>query len=183
MATGAGAGGGAADMAVAIGLGSNLADPVHQVRHALGDLGDLPDTCLIRHSALYQSSPVGPQDQPDFINAVALLDTRLAPPSLLDLLQSLEQAAGRVRRRHWGERTLDLDILLWHDQCIDLPRLQVPHPQMCRRAFVLRPLLDLIPAATLPDGTRLQDHWMAVTDQPLRRLSCLKEDQLAQRTH
>lgn len=183
MAPGAAAGVAAADMAVAIGLGSNLADPIRQVLNALNALSDLPETRLTRHSALYQSSPVGPQDQPDFINAVALLETRLSPLPLLDALQSLEHAAGRIRHRHWGERTLDLDILLWHDQRIDLPRLRVPHPHLRQRAFVLRPLLDLVPAATLPDGTRLQAHWAAVADQPLLRLSCLKEDQRADPTH
>lgn len=170
-------------MNVAIGLGSNLDDPREQVIQALAQLGRLPSTRLRRHSALYASAPIGPQDQPDFINAVALLETGLPPLPLLDALQHLEHAAGRVRHRRWGERTLDLDILLWNGQCIDQPRLTVPHPQLTHRAFVLRPLLDLDAHRALPNGTPLADHWPAVADQPLRRLSCLKEDQLADRTH
>lgn len=170
-------------MAVVVGLGSNLDNPQHQVTQALARLAALPATRLLHHSALYASAPVGPQDQPDFINAVAILETSLAPLPLLDALQTLEHDAGRVRQRYWGERTLDLDILLWDQQRLHLPRLQVPHPELTRRAFALRPLLDLDDHWTLPDGTPLVDHWPAVADQPLRRLSCLKEDQLADRTH
>lgn len=164
---------------VVIGLGSNLNDPRAQVTAALQALRDLPDTGLIGHSDLYGSAPVGPQDQPDYINAVALLETGLDPLALLDALQGLEQAAGRERRRHWGERTLDLDLLLWGEATIRLPRLVVPHPEMTHRAFVLRPLLDRLPDCRLPDGTPLADHWPSVADQPLHRLNCLEEDQFA----
>ncbi len=166
-------------MSVLIGLGSNLDDPRQQVTAALRALAALPQTRLRRHSALYLSAPVGPADQPDFINAVAELDTELTPLALLDALQGLEQAAGRVRRRHWGERTLDLDILLWDEQTLDHPRLVIPHPEMTRRAFVLRPLLDLWPHSRLPDGTPLADYWPQVADQPLRRLDDLPENRLA----
>lgn len=140
-----------------IGLGSNLDDPAEQVRQALEHLDRLPDTRLILRSRLYGSTPVGPADQPDFINAVAAIDTGLPPETLLDELQALETAAGRQRTRHWGERTLDLDILLYGEQRIDTARLQVPHPEMTRRAFVLIPLADTEPTLCLPDGTPVAD--------------------------
>lgn len=166
-------------MSVLIGLGSNLGDPRQQVTTALQALAALPQTRLRRHSCLYLTAPVGPADQPDFINAVAELDTELAPLALLDALQDLEQAAGRIRRRHWGERTLDLDILLWDDQTLNHPRLTIPHPEMTRRAFVLRPLLDLLPQSRLPNGILLADYWPQVADQPLRRLPDLPENRFA----
>ncbi|WP_445158705.1 2-amino-4-hydroxy-6-hydroxymethyldihydropteridine diphosphokinase [Halomonas sp. E14] len=135
-----------------IGLGSNLDDPIRQVRRAAEALGKLPLTERLGVSRLYASRPVGPQDQPDFINAVALLRTRLSPLALLDQLQALEQRHRRVRQRHWGPRTLDLDLLLYGKQRIDVARLRVPHPELCRRAFVLIPLAELAAELTLPDG-------------------------------
>tara|TARA_R100001143_G_scaffold36203_1_gene33711 strand:- start:1135 stop:1644 length:510 start_codon:yes stop_codon:yes gene_type:complete len=168
---------------VVIGLGGNLADPRRRLCQALAALAALPDTRLVSHSDLYASAPVGPQDQPDFINAVAALETSLTPLALLDALQGLENAAGRERHRHWGERTLDLDILLWGDQAIDLPRLSVPHPEFTRRAFVIGPLLDLLPDCRLPDGTPVADYWPAVAAQPLQRLHSLEENHFADRTH
>ncbi|MCE8029649.1 2-amino-4-hydroxy-6-hydroxymethyldihydropteridine diphosphokinase [Billgrantia desiderata] len=137
---------------VYVGLGSNLEDPVAQVRRALEALGGLPLTERVAVSRLYASRPVGPQDQPDFINAVAHLRTRLSPLAMLDQLQALEQRHGRVRRRHWGPRTLDLDLLLYGDERLELPRLRVPHPEMTARSFVLLPLAELSPQLQLPDG-------------------------------
>lgn len=133
-----------------IGLGSNLDDPRRQVEQALDELTQLPATRLTGQSRLYQSHPQGPADQPDFINAAARLETTLAPLALLDALQAIEQAHHRVRERHWGPRTLDLDLLLYGQEVIDQPRLQVPHPEMTRRPFVLYPLADIDPALTLP---------------------------------
>lgn len=138
-----------------IGLGSNLDGPHEHVRTALKQLANLPDSELVAASSLYRSDPVGPQDQPDFVNAVAELHTRLAPEALLDQLQALEQAHRRVRERHWGPRTLDLDILLYGNQQIDSPRLSVPHSFMHERGFVLWPLAEIAPALILPDGTPL----------------------------
>ncbi|MCE8005054.1 2-amino-4-hydroxy-6-hydroxymethyldihydropteridine diphosphokinase [Billgrantia ethanolica] len=137
---------------VYVGLGSNLEDPIAQVRLALEALGTLPLTERVDASRLYVSRPLGPQDQPDFINAVAHLRTRLSPLALLDQLQALEQRHGRVRRRHWGPRTLDLDLLLYGDEQLELPRLRVPHPEMTVRCFVLLPLAELAPSLQLPDG-------------------------------
>lgn len=156
-----------------LGLGSNLGDPVRQLEEAVARLAQLPDSKLIAVSSLYASAPIGPQDQPDFINAVAALETELAPLALLDALQELERMAGRKRLRHWGERTLDVDILLYGDACIDLPRLTVPHPEMTRRAFVLQPLAELAPGLLLPDGSAIADYLSApdVSRQQLRRLT------------
>lgn len=138
-----------------IGLGSNLDDPRRHVERALEELDHLPLTRRLAASRLYVSRPQGPQDQSDFINAVALLETRLSPLALLDQLQALEQRHRRVRARRWGPRTLDLDLLLFDDSVLALPRLSVPHPELMRRAFVVVPLLELAPELALPDGCRL----------------------------
>jgi 2-amino-4-hydroxy-6-hydroxymethyldihydropteridine diphosphokinase len=138
-----------------IGLGSNLEDPLAQVSTALQELRLLPDTTLAARSSLYRSDPVGPPGQPDYINAVAALDTRLEPETLLDALQAIEQMHQRVRKIHWGPRTLDLDLLLYGDQVISTPRLTVPHAYMTERNFVLWPLAELAPELILPDGRPL----------------------------
>ena len=127
-----------------IALGANLGDALATVRQALADLGHLPQTQLAAASRLYRTAPheaLGP----DFINAVARLETRLTAPELLDALQALENAAGRERPYLNAPRTLDLDILLYGDAQIDSPRLTIPHPRMLGRAFVLRPLADVAP--------------------------------------
>jgi 2-amino-4-hydroxy-6-hydroxymethyldihydropteridine diphosphokinase len=138
-----------------IGLGGNLENPAARLCRTLARLDQLPDTRVIRHSSLYGSRPVGPADQPDFINAVAELETELTPLALLDKLQGLENDAGRVRTRHWGERTLDLDILLLDDRVVNEPRLRIPHPELEHRGFVLVPLAEIAPALRLPDGRRV----------------------------
>ena len=157
-------------MQALIGLGSNLDHPSQRLISALRALQHLPGITLRQHSRLYTSAPVGPQDQPDYVNAVAEIDTALAPHSLLHTLQALELAAGRLRLRHWGERTLDLDILLVGNRAIDSDDLQVPHPQMTRRASVLLPLLEICPHALLPDGTALGSFLGQVADQPISPL-------------
>lgn len=153
-----------------IGLGSNLDNPRRQVETALAELDRLPDSRLVTQSLLYRSDPVGPP-QPDYINAVARLDTDLAPLALLDALQALEREHQRVRAEHWGPRTLDLDLLLYGDQCIDQPRLSVPHPQMARRAFVLYPLMDIAPELALPSGTPVASLLSQCPREGLNRLA------------
>lgn len=138
-----------------IGLGSNLDNPAEQLRRALTALVRLPQTRLAGCSRFYRSAPLGPQDQPDYVNAVAALDTELAPEALLDALQAIEAAQGRVRLRRWGPRTLDLDLLLYGDDILATPRLTVPHPGLAERNFVLHPLAELAPDLVLPDGRRL----------------------------
>ncbi|WP_219704202.1 2-amino-4-hydroxy-6-hydroxymethyldihydropteridine diphosphokinase [Marinomonas lutimaris] len=135
-----------------IGLGSNLENPVAQLDRAIDALKKHDDLKNLRVSSIYGSKPVGPQDQPDYINAVARFDTALSPIELLDLLQSIEQSQRRVRERHWGPRTLDLDLLLYGQQTIQLPRLTVPHPFMLERGFVIKPLSDLAPDMLLANG-------------------------------
>ncbi|MDR5866325.1 2-amino-4-hydroxy-6-hydroxymethyldihydropteridine diphosphokinase [Halomonas koreensis] len=135
-----------------IGLGSNLDGPHEHVERALAELDALPLTRRRQASPRYASRPVGPADQPDFVNAVAELETALSPLALLDQLQALEQRHGRVRARRWGPRTLDLDLLLHDDRQLATPRLVLPHPEMTRRAFVMIPLAELAPELRLPDG-------------------------------
>ena len=138
-------------MRAAIGLGSNLDDPAAQVRRALDALGhQVPQTRLVKASSLYVSRPQGPQDQPDFVNACALVETQLSAASLLTQLQRIEAQQGKVKRRHWGERVIDLDLLLYGEAVIDLPHLKVPHPWMAQRDFVLRPLAEIAPEMPIP---------------------------------
>ena len=140
-----------------IALGSNQGDPVQQVQTACGALRELPRSQLVACSSLYRSAPMGPQDQPSYINAVLALDTELEPAALLDNLQRIELEHGRVRKaERWGPRTLDLDILLYGDQLIRTERLQIPHYHMHARAFVLYPLAEIAPALKMPDGTALE---------------------------
>ena len=138
-----------------IGLGANLGQPLAQVEAAAQELATLPGCQLLALSPRYASAPMGPQDQPDYVNAVAALATSLSPLALLDALQAIEQAHGRQRLVRWGARTLDLDLLLYGEQLINEPRLTVPHPGMLERSFVLVPLLDVAPTLVLADGRPL----------------------------
>lgn len=153
-----------------IGLGSNLDSPAQRIEQAIAELDHLPLTRLTAASPRYASTPVGPQDQPNFINAVACVSTRLSPLALLDQLQALEQRHRRCRQRHWGPRTLDLDLLLFDALTLDLPRLKVPHPAMHVRAFVLVPLADIAPHLML-GSTRLMALAARVERDGLRQLS------------
>ncbi|KLV06312.1 2-amino-4-hydroxy-6-hydroxymethyldihydropteridine diphosphokinase [Photobacterium ganghwense] len=140
-----------------IAIGSNLADPISQARRAIDALQQHPDLTVVAVSSLYSSTPMGPQDQPDYINAVVAVDTELAPLALLDCTQAIEQEHGRVRKaERWGPRTLDLDIILYGDLIHQCERLTVPHYGMKVREFVLYPLAEIAPELILPDHTRLQ---------------------------
>ena len=136
-----------------IGLGSNLGDSRQILAEAVQKLATLGQ---VKTSNLYQSPPMGPQDQPNYLNAVVQLNTDLAALSLLDRLQAFEQDAGRVRLRHWGERTLDLDLLIYGNEQIHNERLAVPHVGVLERDFVLIPLLDIDPEIQV-HGHRLKD--------------------------
>ena len=153
-----------------IGMGSNLAEPSVQLARALVGLAALPDTELVAQSPFYRSRPVGPQDQPDFINGAVWLRTNLPPLILLDHLQRIEQAHGRERSKRWGPRTLDLDLLIYGHETVSGPRLTVPHPQLPNRDFVLQPLLDLNPTLVLPDGTGIAALRLRCPDNQLRKL-------------
>lgn len=133
-----------------IALGSNLDDPAAQVSHAFGELNKLPDTRLIAHSSLYRSAPWGYSDQPDFINAVAEIETRLAPRILLEMLLEIEHQRGRVREFLNAPRVLDLDLLLYDGLIHHEHGLTLPHPRMHERAFVLLPLTEIAPSCIIP---------------------------------
>ena len=150
-----------------IALGSNLADPVAQLGAAVDELSRLPHTALVACSSLWRSAPVGYLDQPDFVNAVAAVDTSLEPEALLAHLLDIERRHGRVREFQNAPRTLDLDIALYGDQRIDSPTLSVPHPRMHERAFVLLPLNELAPDTVIPGHGALRDLLSAVADQRL----------------
>jgi 2-amino-4-hydroxy-6-hydroxymethyldihydropteridine diphosphokinase len=135
-----------------IGLGGNLGDAVATLHAALQDLDGLPQTRLVRASKFYRTPAWGVAEQPDFINAAALLDTRLPPRDLLDALLGIERAFGRERRdeERWGPRVLDLDLLLYDSAVIDEPGLRVPHAHLHERAFALLPLVEITPHAFIP---------------------------------
>ncbi|MBC8785752.1 2-amino-4-hydroxy-6-hydroxymethyldihydropteridine diphosphokinase [Pseudomonas sp. TH04] len=153
-----------------IGMGSNLAAPDQQLRSAVEALALLPGTSVAGVSAFYQSDSLLP-GQPRYTNAVAALDSRLAPLEMLDALQAIENDQGRERLERWGPRTLDLDILLFGDRLIDEPRLKVPHYQMHLRAFVLYPLAELAPThLQLPNGQTLSELLAACPFVGLERL-------------
>jgi 2-amino-4-hydroxy-6-hydroxymethyldihydropteridine diphosphokinase len=133
-----------------IGVGANLRNPVAQVRSGIEALAMLPDTRLVRFSSLYKSAPVGYLDQPEFVNAVAQVETTLTPRALLDALDRLERRHGRTREFANAPRTLDLDLLLYGDTIVDEPGLTVPHPRMHERAFVMVPLAEIAPEARVP---------------------------------
>ncbi|MBA6336697.1 MULTISPECIES: 2-amino-4-hydroxy-6-hydroxymethyldihydropteridine diphosphokinase [unclassified Colwellia] len=138
---------------VYVGLGSNLSDPQKQIELAVASLTQIKNTTLDGVSSLYFSRPMGPQDQPDYMNAVALLRTDLNPLDLLNELQAIENNAGRVRKdNRWGARILDLDMLLFDNETINHERLTVPHYGLELREFVLLPLAELSPKLTLPNG-------------------------------
>ena len=133
----------------AVALGANLGAACDNVARAIGCLAALPDTRVCARSALYRSRAEGPR-QPDYVNAVALIETALPPSLLLDELQHVERAFGRRRGQRWGPRTLDLDVIVYGDRIIDDERLTVPHPRAHLRAFVLRPLAEIAPELMVP---------------------------------
>ncbi len=153
----------------AIGLGSNVGDRRETLLAAGRTIAERVGD-VVASSALYETAPVGGPEQGPYLNGVVVVDTELAPRELLDRLLAIEHDHGRKRRERWGPRTLDLDLLLYGDQMIDLPGLTVPHPRMVERRFVLEPLIDAWPAAALPDGTRLDAYLPRVADQQVARL-------------
>jgi 2-amino-4-hydroxy-6-hydroxymethyldihydropteridine diphosphokinase len=133
-----------------VGLGSNLGEREAMIRAALEELSRLPETTLERASSLYDTEPVGETEQPNFLNAVAQLETGLSARQLLWNLLLIERRLGRVRTRRWGPRSIDLDLLLYGGEVLDEPGLQVPHPELLRRSFVLVPLVELDPLVVHP---------------------------------
>lgn len=156
-----------------IGLGSNLENPVRQVLDALRELDGIQATRCVRHSSLYRTRPMGDGNQPDYINAVALLETGLDPHRLLRALQTIEQQHRRTREERWGPRTLDLDILLYGDEVIRENDLQVPHPGMHERPFVLYPLMEIAPEVRIPEKGMVKDlaRLLAGTGEVIERIN------------
>jgi 2-amino-4-hydroxy-6-hydroxymethyldihydropteridine diphosphokinase len=153
-----------------IGLGANLDDPARQLEFAFTELDALPGTRLVARSSRYASAPVGYLDQPDFVNAVARIETTLAPRALLAALLDIEHRHGRERSFKNAPRTLDLDLLLYGNAHFVEPGLTLPHPRLHQRAFVLRPLVELAPDCVIPGVGRVADCLPAVTHQPIRLL-------------
>ncbi len=152
---------------VAIGLGSNLGDRRTHLDDAIAALSAVGEVVAV--SAYYETAPIGGPEQGDFLNAVAVIETGLDAAEVLDVLLAVERDHGRVRRRRWGPRTLDLDLLLYGEEVVEAPGLTVPHPRMTERRFVLEPLIEVWPDATLPDGTRFSDLLPELSDQELRK--------------
>ena len=145
-----------------IGLGSNLEQPYQQIKKAIIALNNLAGTKVKTDSGYYKSRPMGPEDQPDYVNAVVELETVIGVIKLLEHCQLIEKQQDRIKTRHWGERTIDLDILLYDDQQIKTRGLCVPHPGICQRDFVYLPLLKIKPDIKIP-GTGLLNNMVKIT--------------------
>ena len=140
-----------------IAIGSNLASPLEQVNAAVQALGEIPQSKIVAVSSFYRTPPLGPQDQPDYLNAAVVLETALNAETLLDNTQRIELQQGRVRNaERWGPRTLDLDIMLFGHETINTERLTVPHYDMKNRGFMLWPLFEVAPDLIFPDGIPLR---------------------------
>lgn len=156
---------------VFIGLGSNLSDPAQQLHDAVLAMHQLDEVNVVNVSSCYGSKPMGPSDQPDYVNAVAALTTTLSCLDLLRALQNIELQQGRVRKNErWGARTLDLDILLYGDEIINEPDLIVPHYGMKEREFVIYPLHELMPRLVLPCSTSVQALYEKIPGNGIKRL-------------
>ena len=153
-----------------VALGANLGDPAATVLAAFGALANLDESRVVHTSSLYRTAPVGNTEQPEFINAVAPLEPPLAPEALLHALLDLEQRFGRLRAEKNGPRTLDLDLLLYNNLELDLPRLTLPHPRLHLRAFVLLPLAEIAPNLHLPKRGTIAAWLPAVANQGIIRL-------------
>ena len=150
-----------------VALGSNLNDPLNNLLSALSRLNRSNSWQLVSYSSLYGSKPMGPQDQPDYVNAVCQLKTELSAYDLLQSLHDIEDEFGRKRIRHWGERTLDLDLLLFDNETHQKPDLTVPHPGIYERSFVLYPLAEIAPAIVLPNGKTVTEQAKTLTESGL----------------
>lgn len=154
-----------------IGLGANLGDPSSQIRAALAALANITATRLADRSSFYRSAPIGNIEQPDYINAVARIQTELPPRALLDALLAIESRLGRTRSHANAPRTLDLDLLLYDQTVIGEPGLSVPHPRMHSRAFVLAPLAEIAPEIEIPGKGPIMPLLAACAGQPIQRLA------------
>ena len=147
----------------AIALGANLGDTVQTLNSAIAVLAEQPTIALIARSSWYQTAAVGPP-QPDYINGCVVIETGLEPQELLTLLLITEDQFGRVRQERWGARTLDLDLLLYGDRTLSTPQLELPHPRMSIRAFVLVPLAEIAPTWIDPISGRSIEQLVQMVD-------------------
>ncbi|MFB5747104.1 2-amino-4-hydroxy-6-hydroxymethyldihydropteridine diphosphokinase [Cedecea sp. P7760] len=153
-----------------IALGSNQASPLEQVSSALDALAAIPQSRMVATSSFYRTPPLGPQDQPDYLNAAVVLDTDLSAEALLDHTQRIELEHGRVRKEdRWGPRTLDLDLMLFGDEVMHTDRLTVPHYDMKNRAFMLVPLLEIAPECRFPDGQSVAEILVRLSQEGITR--------------
>lgn len=153
-----------------VAFGANLGDPERAYAHAVDALGALRDTQVLRRSSLYRSAPMGVSGHPDYLNAVVALQTALRPAQLLAALLEIERDAGRTRESHQAPRTMDLDLLLYGDEVIHEAGLDVPHPRMHNRAFVLVPLAEVAPELEIPGHGALAGLLAAVAEQEISKL-------------
>ena len=149
-----------------VALGANLGKPLDQLNQAITLVNKLSDTEVVAAASIYQSIAVGPGEQPDYLNSAAQIVTELNPRELLAALQAIEDVLGRVRTVHWGERTLDLDLLLYENYISTAPILTVPHPRMYGRNFVIYPLLEIAPTLMLPNGESIKTVAQKLVNQP-----------------
>lgn len=156
---------------VYIGLGSNIEQPYLQIKKAMMALDNLSGTKVLSNSGYFTSKPMGPDDQPDYVNAVVEIQTTMDANELLQQCQLIEQQQGRKKNRHWGERTIDLDILLYAEQKIDTRDLTVPHPGICQRDFVYLPLLKINSEIEVPAKGMLHDIVQSAESQTLKKLN------------
>ena len=140
-----------------IGLGSNMKSPKQQIKSAIKSIEGIALTQVLKVSSLYKSKPIGPQNQNDYINAVAKIDTDLMPLELLECMQDIENQQGRIRKEHWGPRTLDLDILMFGEEIIKDDKLTIPHAEIENRSFVLAPLAEIDPNCLIPEKGMARD--------------------------
>lgn len=141
-----------------LGLGSNLGSPKRQLRQGVAALQKLPNLSITAQSRLYLSAPLGERAQPAYYNMVIAIHTRLSAQKLLRACQAIENQQQRIRQKHWGARTLDIDLLLYGNQTIKQRNLTIPHPEMLFRDFVLLPLLEIVPEIRLPNRNRIQSY-------------------------
>ena len=154
-----------------VGIGSNLERPREQVLQAFEELGRIPATRLTRKSSLYRSAPMGNADQPDFVNAVAEIDTALSPTEILLQLKNIETRHGRIRSFPNAPRTLDLDLLLYEKEALASENLTLPHPRMHERAFVLKPLVEIAPDITVPGRKTAKELLKNCAKQDVQRIA------------
>ncbi len=159
-----------------IGLGSNLGNPRGQLKEALLQLGGTPGIELRKISGFYRSAPWGKLDQDDFFNAVAMVETELQPGELLEVLLQIEQQMGRDRSAgRWGPRCIDLDLLTYDDLVMKSPSLELPHPRMHLRAFVLRPVLELDPDFMIAGKRSAKECLSGLDDQEIEYIGTFNE--------